>query len=355
MKKYVYWVLILFLTIFAACNDENPVTSNNTNMAKGFDQSEATICLTLSSLAYVNENNTAFLRDSLRIQLRDTGYATGGNWLLDWGPALSPDRGNLMYVTKNTTTMPPVYAIAIRGTDWCFPSNWKEDILVWDFVHYPYGSQFDSVARGTMLGLNSLLGLRDSATGKTLTSYLNNIQGTTNYIYITGHSLGGALATILTSWFLDNGYGSRFKMKSYTFAAPSIGNSGYADHYNQIINSTGSESHRVINPKDLVPRFQGELDSVIFQQIPTFVPLSVGSVLIAIDGYFKYYNMSYEHVGVRQTLGTIIPGNCPSGNTFENYKCWVSFEHHPNTYLTLLNAPNVHTYYNPCDWSEPVR
>lgn len=354
MKKFVSWPLIVLLSAFFACNDENPATNNNTNIVQGFSRNEASICMTLASLAYVNENNTAYVKDSLRIQLQNTTYATNGKWVLDWGPALSPDLGNLMYVVKNTSSSPISYAIAIRGTDWCFPSNWKQDILVWEFAQYPYGSQFDSVAEGTLGGLNSLLGLRDSATGRTLTSYLNNIQGN-NFMYITGHSLGGALATILTSWFLDNGYGSRFKMKSYTFAAPSIGNSEYVNHYNQVISSSGSESHRVINPKDLVPRFWGELDSVIFQQIPTFIPLSIGSVLIAIDGYLGYYNMSYKHVGGRQTLGTIIPGNCPSGNTFDNYKCWVTFEHDHNTYLTLLNAPRVDFSYTSCNWAEPIR
>ncbi len=353
MKKIFFFLLIslCICSLFQGCGDDNPASPHNvTNFVTGYNQNEASVCMTLASLAYANENNIAYIRDSLAIQLANTNYTTNEKWVLDWGPALSPNLGNMMYIVKNTSTTPTMYAIAIRGTDWCFPTNWKQDILVWNFERYPYGSSLDSVAEGTLDGLNTLLGLRDSSTGKTLVSYLNTIQGN-NDMYITGHSLGGALATIMISWFLDNGYGSRFKLKSYTFAAPSIGNPGYVAHFNQIINATGSESYRVINPLDLVPRFWNELDSVLIQQIPTLVPISITGVIGSIEEYLSYYNIVYQNAGIRQTLGTIFPFCTSSG--FEKYKCWVAFEHDHNTYLTLLKAPNVSFYFAPCDWSEP--
>jgi len=341
------------LCLIAGCTEDSPDNNPviNDPVVLGYNTNESSQCMTLASLAYVSENNTSYIKDSLIIQLADTSYATDGKWTLDWGPALNSDNSNMMYVVKNSNLNPPRYAIAIRGTDWCFPTNWEEDILVWRFVKYPFGSSQDSVAEGTLVGLNELLSMRDPATNKTLLSYLNSITGN-NFMYITGHSLGGALATILTAWFMDNGFTSKFKLKSYTFAAPSIGNTFFVSHFASQVNSTGSESHRVINPKDLVPRFWSELDSVIYQQIPTSIPLSVGSVIIAIEGYFKYYNIIYEHVGTRTTLSTLFPSQCGNGGTLDDYECWVAFEHSSNTYLILLNAPATNVGYVQCDWAD---
>lgn len=347
-------LLLCFTYVFQSCSDnvtDPPVTGTNP-FVSGYQDSEASLCMTLSTLAYVNENNPAYMRDSLKIQLANTTYATGGKWKLVWGPALNSDQSNMMFVVKDSTTTPTSYAIAIRGTDWCFPTNWEQDILVYDLVHYPYGSQEDSISEGSLYGLNELLGMHDSVTGQTILSYLNSIQGN-NHMYITGHSLGGALATVMTSWFLDNGFGNKFTLKSYTYAAPTVGNPGYVDHFNQLISRNNAESYRVINPKDLVPRFCSELDSVILQQIPTTLPLSLGGIVIAIDAYFLEYNIVYEHVGIRKTLGVMMPTNCGNSGTYTDYECWVGFEHTTSTYLTLLNAPQVQAGNDICIWQQP--
>ena len=339
---------------FQSCSDDvtNPNINTNNAFVSGYQDSEASTCMTLSTLASVNENNPNYMKDSLIIQLANTTYATAGKWSLVWGPSLNSDQSNMMYVVKDASTNPVSYAIGIRGTDWCFPTNWEEDILVYDLEHYPYGSQEDSIADGTLIGMNQLLGMHDPATGQTLVSFLNSVSGN-NHMFITGHSLGGALATVMTSWFLDNGYGSRFTLKSYTFAAPTIGNPGYVDHFTNLISTNSAESHRVINPKDLVPRFSSELDSVILQEIPTFIPLSIAPILIAIDAYFVSYNIVYEHVGTRKTLGVMLPVSCGNSGTFDDYECWVGFEHTTSTYLSLLNAPQVQTGNDICIWQQP--
>ncbi|MBK8551716.1 MAG: hypothetical protein IPL53_11895, partial [Ignavibacteria bacterium] len=149
--------------------------------------------MTLASLSYTAENNPnhSEIKDSLILQLADTNYATAGNWKLAWGPGISASGGNLLYVAVDSTADTNYYTIAIRGTDWVFPSNIVEDMEVWKLDKYPYGGSVqDSVAVGSLKGLDTLLAATDN--GKTLAQFLNDIQGTRLKMFITGHSLGGA-------------------------------------------------------------------------------------------------------------------------------------------------------------------
>lgn len=68
-------------------------------------------------------------------------------------------------------------------------------------------------------------------------------------LYITGHSLGGALATLCA---LDVAVNTTFKQPIlYTFGSPRVGNSAFVSSYNSIM----EQSIRVINAYDMVPRF----------------------------------------------------------------------------------------------------
>lgn len=355
MKKVFYLYVVLTIFLLSSCSDDSPVNTapiTNDPYIQGYNGSEASQCMTLSALAYVNENNPAYIKDSLIYQLSIESYATGGKWKLAWGPALNSDYSNMMFVAKDTTTNPDRYAIAIRGTDWCYFFNWKEDASAIEFDAYPYGGTGDSVSHGALYGLNQLLPLRDPVTNQTLVSYLNNISASSNLMYITGHSLGGQLATILSSWFLDNGYSSKFKLKTYTYAAPSTGNQAYVDHYIDIFEAAEAESHRVVNSNDLVPNFCATLSDVIINQIPTTLPTYVDGIIVGLQVYLINYDLIYKNVGIKYSLGTIPADSCTyTPGSLEQYGCWVAFEHHTNTYLKLLNAPLVNYYTASCDWS----
>jgi len=66
-------------------------------------------------------------------------------------------------------------------------------------------------------------------------------------VYITGHSLGGALAVINT---LDVAANTFFKPVMYNFAGPRIGNPIFAFKYNRLV----TNSVRIVNEHDLVPK-----------------------------------------------------------------------------------------------------
>ncbi|HMQ70603.1 MAG TPA: lipase family protein [Ignavibacteria bacterium] len=342
-------ILILFssfliFSIHSCTEDSNNLINTNNPPPElgGYETGEAGIIMTLASLCYTAENNPnhAEIKDSLLLQLADTAYSTKGKWKLAWGPGISPSGGNMMYVAVDSTSDTINYAIAIRGTDWTFPSNYVEDMVVWRLDKYPYGGGVnDSVAAGSLDGLDTLLSVTDN--GKTLAMFLNEINGSKLKMFITGHSLGGAMATMVSAWFVDNGYTSKFALETYTFAAPTVGNQSFADHYNSIMLAANAPSHRVYNSKDFVPFGWAGLDKIIPEQIPTFVPFKIGVVIIAVDLYLDSLGIKYAHVNNGVDIGTLTPASCSGGSEVDNYFCWIGFEHAHNNYLRLLDADTV--------------
>lgn len=78
-------------------------------------------------------------------------------------------------------------------------------------------------------------------------------------IYITGHSLGGALATLLARdvvrlpWAREG----RVEVVMYNFGSPRVGNRAFAEEYNRTVGT----SWRVCNHRDIIPTVRN-LDSV---------------------------------------------------------------------------------------------
>jgi hypothetical protein len=128
-------------------------------------------------------------------------------------------------------------------------------------------------------------------------------------VTVCGHSLGGALATLLT---LDVGLNTACKAPTlYTYASPRTGDHTFADSFNTAIAS----SYRIANRQDLVPK------------LPPLLPLP------------------YEHVNTEFEL------NPPYGAIAGTIACM----HHLTTYLWLMDQlANTHTYRLDPDCSAPV-
>jgi hypothetical protein len=100
--------------------------------------------MTLSTLAYVDENRTATQHQMIRESnagLEEAGYKS---WQVAWGPALNADRSNLAYAARNSET--GQLAVSIRGSDFSFWLNWIEDLAAIRLVPY---EQFVSTASKT--------------------------------------------------------------------------------------------------------------------------------------------------------------------------------------------------------------
>ena len=68
-------------------------------------------------------------------------------------------------------------------------------------------------------------------------------------IWVTGHSLGGAMASLASTWLAYHNIAPRKNIISYTFGMPRVGNYDYALQHDQLVNN----SWRVVNFNDLVP------------------------------------------------------------------------------------------------------
>ncbi|XP_078367183.1 lipase ZK262.3-like [Oculina patagonica] len=76
-------------------------------------------------------------------------------------------------------------------------------------------------------------------------------QNPTYQIWVTGHSLGGAMASLASTWLSYYNIAPRKNIILYTFGMPRVGDYDYALQHDQLVNN----SWRVVNDDDLVPHF----------------------------------------------------------------------------------------------------
>ncbi|MDR3530545.1 MAG: hypothetical protein P4L90_08355 [Rhodopila sp.] len=319
-------------------------------MPKSYDTATVELAMTLSTLAYVDENRIASqeqMISEINAGLDEAGY---NSWQVAWGPALNADRSNLMYAVWNSET--GQCAVSIRGSDFSFWLNWLEDLAAIRLVPYnefvPTASTTAQIAFGTAVGLRQILAMHDGT--KSLETFLTAApEGTP--ILITGHSLGGCLASALApcvaSWM-----GSPSSLSVYTIAAPSPGNDDFATYYNTLftVQSGHSTAFRFFNSLDVVPNAWASLNTVE-TYYPPLVPCPadisniVGRAENAVGA--KYCQLGELAAGSAIELpGTIItPLGAYRGrlglNPFENALfLWEAAQQHAcTTYQALLQTP----------------
>lgn len=103
-------------------------------------------------------------------------------------------------------------------------------------------------------------------------------------IYVTGHSLGGALAVLATKYLASDSLGA-----CYTFGGPRVGNSLFADDIKTPI-------YRIVNAADGVPRVPPAWGVDVFLAVLKWLPLPMDAViafLVKFRGYVHYGDMRY--------------------------------------------------------------
>lgn len=347
MKIYRYLLSLLLISLvlyqYVGCNSDTIINGINTPpLFGGYDKTEAGVMMTLSALCYTAEGNTNAMqvRDSIILQLADTNYATVNKWKLAWGPGMSPSGGNLVYAAVDSTSDTIQYAICVRGTILNL-SNIEEDLDVIYLVPWTYGMSGDSIAYGSAQGFDTLMLTTDPVSSATLESFLNSLNAPKQKMFITGHSLGGAMATLMQSWFVKKGFTSKFKLKGYTFAAPTVGTPVFVSSFHSMLTGAGAENHRCVNSKDVVPYLWAGLYNITPDNIPTQVPPLVSAICTTAANYLRDSGIVYKHVETRQDLGTMDPVGCGTPGQYSTYECWVGFEHSSATYLRLLDADTI--------------
>lgn len=194
-------------------------------------------------------------------------YPDGGSWTLEWGPGITSDRANLVYVASYATSDGAIFnAVCVRGTDVRVRgegllSQLREDLQGGCQYTWPSGTECVSVpppantalvSRGSMNLLTNLTTNAVDANGKTLMDFLPGFLGESQNsgapLVVTGHSLGGAATMVLALWLQSN-LSSPPTIVPNSFAAPTPGNSTFVSLYE----STFAWCPRWYNTNDLIP------------------------------------------------------------------------------------------------------
>ena len=292
----------------------------------------AQVAMTLAAIAYADHTEILNL-------LANQHLATHGRWQLQW---LGSDDANQAYVAQDQQT--GQFAVSIRGsvTDPFSEAFWldwfKQDLEVLAMDHWPYGGAPTGakVAHGTLAGLRSLISLKDHS-GQTMVDFLraNLKPGVSPLTGVTGHSLGGALASVLAPYLHQQfSLGQQgLDFWPVTVAGPTAGNGIFA---NWLTQQFAASQGRYFNTLDVVPHAWQEL-RWIDQSFPNSGPrlsLVMKGLVEGIRDLLKLIKDSYVQPGA----GIPLPGTLQSGDT------WVTEagqQHASSTYLTLVGAPPV--------------
>lgn len=300
---------------------------------------DSAVMMTLSAIAYSSDING---------QLQNTSYATGGDWTVVWGP-YDDAYGNLCYVAKSAST--GNYALAIRGSEASANLdtlyNWFYNLYVTYQSAWPY---FPAQSQAMLsYGAYAQASNLTTATwnGQTLGDYLTKTIPSTAAVTVTGHSLGGNLATVLGSWLSYQrgpaGSAPDLNTQVYTYAAPSAGNSAFALGFNARL----PNSYRYWNSLDAIPRAWETLLELewIYNGIgiptPSWAKDTIDGLEVALIASELYYNSAYTQPN---GAGTELAGTASSGSTFI---AEVAYQHQCNIYLGLLGAPLIQTIATP--------
>lgn len=130
-------------------------------------------------------------------------------------------------------------------------------------------------------------------------------------LFISGHSLGGAIATVATAWFLAGNFPKRMNIKTYTFAAPKSGNEYYANALNGALARQGL-FYRVYNDLDSIPQVPYSLEMPGEINNPGMLKAFTGlipdpSLQQQLDKFLAAvlpsgWSLNYTHAGVPHAL-----------------------------------------------------
>ncbi len=192
-------------------------------------------------------------------------------WKIVWNGTQTID-ANYAFIAVDATGKN--YALAIRGsvppksifTDWDIFANWVlEDLDVVTQASWTYASTSQPrISSGAYLAFTNMLDMKDSlGSNQSIYDYLiANTVGDGKQLLITGHSLGGNMANVYASFYVQtliNSGQSSANVSLCTFAAPAAGNADFATDLDQKIPAAWHYQ----NINDIVPNFP-VFDGLVF-------------------------------------------------------------------------------------------
>jgi hypothetical protein len=287
----------------------------------------------------------------INTQLANASLATAGDWQAIW-LGLTQDRANMAYIAQNSSIpsgQAQEFAVCLRGTQG-FLIDILEDVDVGSMLPFMGGN----VSQGAMEAFTEIV------MGSTLMQALAQLvsaQATGPTIYVTGHSLGGALATTVSLFLAAQGWKPTPTFQVYTFAAPTAGDAEFASAFN----SKFPTATCVWNQYDVVPSAWWNLAGGGAQDPPTQE---------AVEYFYPGMNLPETQkvwtMGLIGGINDLAKGNAyvqpqplqqpplvlnvcfdsaypvaSDINTFGDWLEELGYQHANNTYLALLGAPTL--------------
>lgn len=169
-----------------------------------------------------------------------------------------------------------IIILAFRGTEQANIRDWKTNLTT-----RKVASRVGKVHEGFSMALNRIW--------KKVEATVVDMRKNKQTLWVTGHSLGGALATLAVDRFTDN---SMEVSGLYTFGQPRVGDKEFAQNFDA---KFGAKAFRFVNNEDIVARvplgYQG------FQHIGQFVYFdSMGQSHQNIHWFLKFMDRAFSKV-----------------------------------------------------------
>jgi hypothetical protein len=200
--------------------------------------------------------------------------------------------------------------------------------------------------------------MKDRTSGKTLWAFLSENIKDSNPLYLTGHSLGGNLATVYASyllWKFNEAKHPKSNIDVITFAAPAAGNSYFANEFNENF----PRAIRVENTNDIVPKFP--CSSRIRKLASLYAPLpaadsvvigykhittTLSGAFLTIGGMLDLAELTTSFSGYSHTCGegkviTIPLSGKNIANQADSWFAEAGYQHGMSQYAAALGAPVI--------------
>ncbi|MBO9711752.1 hypothetical protein [Sphingomonas sp.] len=239
------------------------VAGLNANQASDAAAATSVIATSMVQLSYFAYNEPI---DTIPSDVADPGKVfppiSDTHWQCVWGPVIDSDDGNLLYVAglfagsadNPIQSSPFAVAVVNRGTAAPSVEGFLSDLYE-DATPVPQDQWLNDpnawIANGSDSALSTVTSLVSN--GKTVLDYLcalSPVDGHEPVILVTGHSLGGCIASVLAPWLVANLPAAKAAwLTLITFAGPTAGNQGFADD----LVAACPLRQIYVNPMDIVP------------------------------------------------------------------------------------------------------